>query len=146
RELYRALLGRRSLETSAHDASAAAKADGAASSAMMSGRRDDSSDAMPLIGRERELTELGGIMDRVWDERGRLVAILGEAGIGKSRLAAELTAEAGRRGARVLVGRAHQAEQGLHYGPWVDALRNGRALADGETERRLSAAWRAELA
>ena len=74
-----------------------------------------------------------------------MVAVLGEAGIGKSRLAAELAAEAERRGAGLLVGHAYQSERGLPFGPWVDALRTGRVAADVDLLARLDPRPRAAL-
>ena len=73
-------------------------------------------------GWEVSVTDTG--IERVDDGHGRIVAILGEAGVGKSRLVAELAAEASQRDWRVLVGRAYEAEGGLPLGPWVDALRS----------------------
>jgi class 3 adenylate cyclase/tetratricopeptide (TPR) repeat protein len=50
----------------------------------------------PLVGRERELAFLLSELERARLERGcRLVTVLGAAGVGKSRLASELLAEAG---------------------------------------------------
>jgi tetratricopeptide (TPR) repeat protein len=47
--------------------------------------------ASPLVGRERELSVLTGALDRAREERSpQLVTLVGEPGIGKSRLVAEL--------------------------------------------------------
>ena len=54
---------------------------------------------------------------------GRLVLVGGEPGIGKSRLAEALAAQARARGARVLVGRCWEAGGAPAYWPWVQALR-----------------------
>jgi DNA-binding SARP family transcriptional activator len=101
---------------------------------------------LPLIGRDHELTLLRDVLKDVTAGRGHVVAVVGEAGIGKSRLVAELLAEAGRGGARVLVGRAHESDQVLPFGPWADAF--GRAqLGDGPAVlAALQPAWRAEIA
>lgn len=99
----------------------------------------------PLVGRERELALLRAILDQTWSQRGLVVAITGEAGIGKSRLADEVLAEAGRRGGLTLVGRCHETEQVLPFAPWVNALREllpGR-LADAV--QSLRPGWRIEL-
>jgi len=54
-------------------------------------RRGDERHA-PLVGRENDLARLGDIVDQVCDGRGQIVLLLGDAGIGKSRLMAELRA------------------------------------------------------
>ena len=72
--------------------------------------------------------------------------MLGEAGIGKSRLVGELATEAARRGASVLVGRSYESEQILPFGAWVDALRAGRIGEDAALLERLGGSLRAELA
>jgi len=59
----------------------------------------------------------------------RLFALLREAGIGKSRLVAELAAEATRRARELLIGHCHESEQVLPFGPWVEALRSARRPA-----------------
>jgi DNA-binding SARP family transcriptional activator/tetratricopeptide (TPR) repeat protein len=76
-----------------------------------------------FLGRERELAELVGGLDDAVAGRGRLFLLAGEPGIGKSRLAEELTAEARARGAPVLVGRCWEAGGAPAYWPWVQALR-----------------------
>jgi DNA-binding SARP family transcriptional activator len=102
--------------------------------------------ATPLIGRERELARLETWLAESWAGAGSVVAIVGEAGIGKSRLLAELTADAGRLGGSVLLGHAHESEQVLPFGPWVSALRLDDTLADRRFLDGLGAPWLAELA
>ncbi|MBI4593442.1 MAG: AAA family ATPase, partial [Candidatus Rokubacteria bacterium] len=79
----------------------------------------------PIVGRAAEITRLREALDRAWAGLGAVVALVGEAGIGKTRLARELAAEAERRGGRVLVGACHEAERILPFRPWIDALRTG---------------------
>jgi class 3 adenylate cyclase/tetratricopeptide (TPR) repeat protein len=43
-----------------------------------------------LVGREREMTELGRAIDETLDGRGQVVSLIGEAGLGKSRLIEEV--------------------------------------------------------
>ena len=76
-----------------------------------------------FVGRERELAELVRALDDAVAGRGRLFLLVGEPGIGKSRLAEELIADARARGARVLVGRCWEAGGAPAYWPWVQALR-----------------------
>ncbi|RNL80811.1 hypothetical protein EFL95_00010 [Nocardioides marmorisolisilvae] len=48
---------------------------------------------LPLVGREQELAELRSVVGQVADGRGCAVEILGEAGVGKSRLIAEIATD-----------------------------------------------------
>jgi DNA-binding SARP family transcriptional activator len=97
----------------------------------------------PLIGRATELGRLGEALEQGWTGSGRFVAVVGEVGIGKTRLVTELAVGAEQRGGRVLVGRCYESERALPFGPWVDAFRAGQAIADLEG---VAPAWRAELA
>ena len=99
-----------------------------------------------LIGRDAEAAQIREALDRAAGERGGVLAILGEVGVGKSRLVEELIAHAKRRDARVLLGRAYESDQILLFGPVVDALRTGRVGEDPEVLEALGSAWRAELA
>lgn len=65
----------------------------------------------PLVGREREIQILRAALSRLQEGRGALVSIVGEPGIGKSRLVQEL-----RQQAPALVPDAHWFEaRGLSY-------------------------------
>jgi DNA-binding SARP family transcriptional activator/tetratricopeptide (TPR) repeat protein len=84
-----------------------------------------------FVGREPELAELVAGLDDAFAGRGRLFLLVGEPGIGKSRLAEELIAHARARGARVLVGRCWEAGGAPAYWPWVQSLR--AYVRDSET-------------
>jgi DNA-binding SARP family transcriptional activator len=78
--------------------------------------------AGPFVGRQREMAAL-----RDWLGAGppsSVALVLGEAGIGKTRLLAELAVEARSGAGRVLAGRAYEAEVVRPYGAWIDALRS----------------------
>ena len=75
-----------------------------------------------VIGREAETDALRSALAAAGDGAGRLMFLAGEAGIGKSRLAAELAAEARARGLRVLTGRAVPASAASPYRPLTEAL------------------------
>ena len=51
----------------------------------------------PLVGREREMEQLADAIDEAQSGRGRIVSLIGEAGLGKSRLVHETLAEWERR-------------------------------------------------
>src|SRR6185295_6699278 len=88
-------------------------------------RRDASSVAPPLVGRRPETARLHEAVHGAAEGRGGTVVILGEAGIGKTRLLDELAAAVLRAEGRVVVGRCYETEQILPFGPWVEALRTG---------------------
>ncbi|HKE73722.1 MAG TPA: AAA family ATPase [Acidimicrobiales bacterium] len=77
-----------------------------------------------FVGRSAELAALVDAFGRAAAGRGATALVGGEAGVGKSRLVAEMGAQARRRGARVLVGQCLDLESGgLPYAPIVDVLR-----------------------
>jgi predicted ATPase len=62
---------------------------------------------VPMVGRERELSVLTGIWDRVVQERRpHLVTVFGPAGIGKSRLGLEFAEHVASHGGRAMRGRS----------------------------------------
>ena len=64
----------------------------------------------PFVGREAELVALTADLDAAAGGRGGVVLVAGEPGIGKTRLAEELAAQATSRGALVLWGRCWEGE------------------------------------
>jgi DNA-binding SARP family transcriptional activator len=86
----------------------------------------------PFVGRGPELARLRAAWAGARAGRRRLVLVTGEAGIGKSRLAAELAGLAERDGAAVLPGRCDE-QAGVAYLPLRTAL--GRYLAACPVER-----------
>jgi DNA-binding SARP family transcriptional activator/tetratricopeptide (TPR) repeat protein len=100
---------------------------------------------IPFIGRDEEMARLGRLLTDAVSGHGQVVALVGEAGVGKSRLVAELAAEAPMVSGRVLMGRGHESEQILPFGPWVDALQTGRVLENGTWLEVLPLAVRREL-
>jgi DNA-binding SARP family transcriptional activator len=98
-----------------------------------------------FVGRATEMATLVTALDRAVAGQGNVVAILAEAGAGKSRIASELATAATARHVSVLTGRAYESEQILAFGPWVAALRAARMAADTRLVERLEPAWRAEL-
>ncbi len=102
-------------------------------------------DAM-LVGRQGELERLAQGRERAWVGQGHIAAILGEAGIGKTRLVEAAMENARAHGGRVLVGRSYESTQVLPFGPWVDALRSGGVIEQITRESNLGGPFRAELA
>jgi DNA-binding SARP family transcriptional activator/predicted ATPase len=100
---------------------------------------------LAIVGREKEIALLRDALDLAYGGQGRVVSVSGDAGVGKSRLVAELAAEMAARGGRVLVGRCYEAEQILPFAAWVDAFRAGHLDREGEVLEALGPLWRKEL-
>jgi DNA-binding SARP family transcriptional activator/RecA/RadA recombinase len=88
-----------------------------------------------FVGRRRELAELESALDHAFAGNGRIVLVAGEPGIGKTRLADQLTARAKARGARVFVGRCWEAGGAPAFWPWVQSLRAYIREADPDALR-----------
>ncbi len=77
-----------------------------------------------FVGRQREMGELKAALEEALSGRGRLVMLVGEPGIGKTRTALELATYAGLRHAQVLWGRCYESEGAPSFWPWVQAIRS----------------------
>jgi tetratricopeptide (TPR) repeat protein len=77
-----------------------------------------------FVGRHREMDQLKSIFEDVLSGRGRLVTLVGEPGIGKTRTAQELATYANMRGADVYWGRSYESGGAPSYWPWVQAIRS----------------------
>jgi DNA-binding SARP family transcriptional activator/predicted ATPase len=83
----------------------------------------DAAPRQPMIGRKSELLRLSDYWRAAIGGPVRLAVILGEPGIGKSRLAEELYEWCGRRGAAVARARCYAAQGQLAYAPVAEWLR-----------------------
>jgi class 3 adenylate cyclase/tetratricopeptide (TPR) repeat protein len=95
----------------------------------------DPAGVTPFVGRTRERGELRSWLDRLEAGRGGLVAVGGEPGVGKTRLAEALIADAASRGYRTLVGRCFEMESPPPYGPFVEVLEAALREVDPQTFR-----------
>lgn len=77
-----------------------------------------------FVGRVRELADVSSALDDALAAQGGLVFLVGEPGIGKSRLAEELMRKARAEGAMTLVGRCWEVGGAPAYWPWVQSLRS----------------------
>ena len=82
------------------------------------------SEESDFIGRQPEMASLITALDDVLSGRGRLVMLVGEPGIGKTRMAQELGAQAAGLGAKVLWGWCYEQEGAPPYWPWVQPVRS----------------------
>jgi DNA-binding SARP family transcriptional activator len=88
-----------------------------------------------FVGREEELEELlQGFADAVAG-RGRLYLLVGEPGIGKSRLADEVLRHARVHGAEALAGRCWEGGGAPAYWPWMQSIREYVRTADSDALR-----------
>jgi len=98
-----------------------------------------------LVGRSDVLAQLRRAVEDAAGGRGRLVLLTGEAGIGKTSVAAQAAADADGRGTRVVWGWGWQGEGAPAWWPWVQVLRSlvaqdprlGRVAAGASSLARL---------
>jgi class 3 adenylate cyclase/tetratricopeptide (TPR) repeat protein len=76
----------------------------------------------PLVGRDSEQADLRRAVDQALAGHGGLALIAGEAGVGKSRLVAEIGGAAGARGMRVLAGHCVEMDSTPPYLPYVEMI------------------------
>ena len=88
-----------------------------------------------LVGRQEELSQLEDALLSANRGDGRFILLAGEAGIGKTRLAAELTRRARKLGFDVLRGSCSESELALPYLPFVEAVGNRLDEADAAALR-----------
>ncbi len=92
----------------------------------------------PLVGREGEFESAQNAVDQLLAGQGGILAILGEAGIGKSRLLAELHNSLAIENSRLTWLEGHNLSYGktISYWPFQEMLRSYADITeeDGETE------------
>jgi DNA-binding SARP family transcriptional activator/predicted ATPase len=98
----------------------------------------------PLVGRAAAFEALVTAYHRATRGTPQLVILVGESGMGKTRLAADFLAWAGAQGADLLYGRSFESSRQLPYQPLVEALRP-QLEAINAPEDLLSDIWLAEL-
>ena len=91
-----------------------------------------------LIGRTSHLEALTRLIDQALGGSGQTAIISGEAGIGKSRLVAELKNHAARDGFDILQGSCFESDRALPFGPFLDLL---QFFCMDHTDAEISAAF-----
>lgn len=93
-----------------------------------------------FVGRKREIGFLKESMRRAIDECGRIVLLVGESGIGKTRTAQEFAHEAANSGVQVLWGACYEGEGAPLYWPWIQVFRGYAQTHEPEMVRKHMAA------
>jgi diguanylate cyclase (GGDEF)-like protein/putative nucleotidyltransferase with HDIG domain len=86
------------------------------------GMRDATLLLETFVGRAGERQRLTRLLDASVKGSAGVVAVVGEAGVGKSTLLRQLAAEVGMRAGTLLVGRCLEADVRPPYGPWTDIV------------------------
>ncbi len=90
-----------------------------------------------FVGREDALASLETAFADAVGGRGRLVLLVGEPGIGKTRTAEEFARRAIEAGASVLTGRCYEGEGAPAFWPWAQVVR--ACVGAGSSERETAA-------
>ncbi len=98
----------------------------------------------PLVGRQASFSQLVRSFQQTCGGQPQAAFVVGEAGIGKTRLAREWMAWAAAQGALMLAGQAFEMGGRLPYQPLVEALRR-QLEAENAPEDLLEDLWLAEL-
>jgi ABC-type transport system substrate-binding protein/class 3 adenylate cyclase len=99
----------------------------------------------PLVGRDFELTVLERAMDALAEGRGAIVSVIGEAGIGKTRLVWEMRSRYRDR-IRFIEARGVSYAQSFPYWPIRELLREWLGVGTATPEARVRLELKAELA
>ncbi len=91
----------------------------------------------PLVGRDRELELLRDRFARVKDGRGQVVGIVGEPGVGKSRLLHEFRRSLEGERITWLAGHCVAYGQAVPYLPTLEVLRSNFLIEDGDNPHQI---------
>jgi class 3 adenylate cyclase/tetratricopeptide (TPR) repeat protein len=92
-----------------------------------------------LVGRDEEIGELSGAVAAVVEGRGGVVSLIGEAGLGKTRLVRELCSGPESANATILQGRSLSVGQRLSFHPFCDLLRDWAVVSEDQPAAELVA-------
>ena len=99
-----------------------------------------------LIGRDAERAQLLQSLDQARSGRGSLILLLGDAGVGKTRLAEEALTAARQLGCQTLVGRCYEQEGTPALIPYIEVLEEASRLMPAAVFRQAVGASAPELA
>ena len=90
-----------------------------------------------FTGRRQELITLNSCLNKVVAENGQFVTVVGDAGVGKSRLVFEFRHSIDRDQFTVLQGRCQSYGSNVPYLPFLNALKRGLHLSEDDTPSEL---------
>jgi class 3 adenylate cyclase/tetratricopeptide (TPR) repeat protein len=94
-----------------------------------------------LVARDKEFGALLAALEAVQEGSGRLLVLAGEPGVGKTRLAQEVTLAARDRGFLVSTGRCYAPQESVPYYPFLEALSLAYAAAPAPIRAALPQQW-----
>ncbi len=86
-----------------------------------------------MIGRDKELDKLEYHLLKVITGEGSIVSVIGEAGIGKSRLIAEFKKKEGIKKVALLEGRALSIGRSFSFHPIIDTIKNWAGIKEEDS-------------
>jgi class 3 adenylate cyclase len=95
------------------------------------------SESKAIVGRAQERELLGQVIEKVISGKGQVVSIVGEAGIGKSRLTRDLTSRWMEHGYTLFGGSCQSYGMAISYLPWSELMESylGLKKTDGPEEK-----------
>ena len=99
---------------------------------------DDRGALSPFVGREREATTLREVLSEVRAGHGQAVGIVGEPGVGKSRLLYEFRQSLDNHPVTYLEGRCLSYGGAIPYLPVLDVLRSQCGLSDSDNHEMIA--------
>jgi class 3 adenylate cyclase/tetratricopeptide (TPR) repeat protein len=95
----------------------------------------------PLVGRDGELSLIKQQIDAVARGEGRLLFLLGEPGVGKTRLAQEATLELRNQGFLITTGSCVESRQSVPYYPFLDVLATLFGAGSSQLRSQIERRW-----
>jgi class 3 adenylate cyclase len=89
----------------------------------------------PLVGRDAELAQVLGCFDRLDSGLAQIVSIVGDAGMGKSRLVHELRKRLKGREVELLEARCSSLTRSIPYSPWISMFRRWFGIEPNDDAR-----------
>ena len=97
--------------------------------------------ASPLVAREAELGKVLSVVDAVAGGSGRLVLLVGEPGIGKTRLAQEVTLALRNRSFVVASGRCYEPQEAVPFYPFLEVFGTLYVAASSSVRANVPGRW-----